>query len=117
MKWLIENWYLIVIAIVVAVFVVDRVLSWVKTDQTTKIDNVKEWLKFAVLEAEKNLGQKTGAVKLRMVYDMAVNKFPWIVDLVTFDMFSLWVDEALDWMKDQLDKNKAINDYVNGDQE
>ena len=101
MKWLIENWYLIVIAIVVAVFVVDRVLSWVRTDQTTKISNVKEWLKFAVLEAEKNLGKKTGSVKLRMVYDMAVNKFPWIVDLVTFDMFSFWVDcqGSVEWRR------------------
>ena len=86
--------------------------NFAKLDNTKKIACVKEWLKLAVVEAEKYLGGGTGALKLRYVYDLAVKQFPWIVTLVTFEVFSGWVDEALDWMKDQLEKNKAIEGYV-----
>ena len=74
--------------------------------------NIKEWLKFAVVQAEKELGSGTGQLKLRMVYDMAVKQFPFIVQLIPFDTFSKWVDEALDWMRGQLAENKAAQSYV-----
>ena len=77
-----------------------------------KLENVKEWLKYAVTEAEKRLGSGTGSIKLRYVYDMCITKFPWIARVVTFATFSAWVDEALVWMKEQLDKNSHISDYV-----
>lgn len=78
-----------------------------------KITNVKQWLKYAVVEAEKFLGGKTGQLKLRYVYDLAVRQFPWIVTFITFEVFSGWVDEALEWMKDQIQQNKAIDNYIN----
>lgn len=78
-----------------------------------KITNIKQWLKYAVVEAEKFLGGKTGQLKLRYVYDLAVKQFPWIVTFITFEVFSGWVDEALEWMKDQIQQNKAIDNYIN----
>lgn len=113
MKWLIDNWTLLVVLLVLVIFAINLGHKCATMDKETNIKNIKEWLKFAVTEAEKSLGEKTGAMKLRMVYDMAVNKFPWIVELVSFETFSTWVDEALLWMKTQLESNKAINDYVN----
>ena len=89
------------------------VYSFLKLDKEKKIANIKQWLKLAVIEAEKVLGGGTGQLKLRYVYDLAVKQFPWIVALVSFEIFSDWVDEALEWMKDQLSQNKAINEYVN----
>ena len=77
-----------------------------------QIANIKEWLKYAVVEAERELGSGTGQLKLRMVYDMAVKQFPFIVQLIPFDIFSKWVDEALDWMRGQLAENKAAQSYV-----
>lgn len=62
--------------------------------------------------AEKDLGSGTGQLKLRQVYSMAIDKFHWVARIVTFEQFSLWVDEALIWAKDQLEKNKAIEGYV-----
>ena len=38
--------------------------------------NVKEWLLWAVTQAEQYLGSGTGALKLRYVYDLAVEAFP-----------------------------------------
>lgn len=88
------------------------VYHFLKLDKEKKIANIKQWLKLAVVEAEKVLGGGTGQLKLRYVYDLAVKQFPWIVALVSFEIFSGWVDEALEWMKEQLEQNKAINNYV-----
>ena len=88
------------------------VYKFIKLDKETKIANIKQWLKLAVVEAEKALGSGTGQLKLRYVYDLAVKQFPWIVTLVTFEIFSGWVDEALDWMRDQLKQNSAIDEYT-----
>lgn len=80
-----------------------------------QISNIKEWLKYAVTEAEKMFEKGgMGNIKLRYVYDMAINKFPWIAELVPFQTFSEWVDEALEWMKNQLNSNTVVNNYVNG---
>ena len=115
MEWLINNGYLIVAAgavIGAAVFAVRKFLG-LPTDQ--QIENLKEWLKWAVTEAEKELGSGTGQLKLRRVYDLALAKFPWIARLVPFEEFSMWVDEALIWLGKQLESNKAITNMVKGD--
>lgn len=86
--------------------------NFVRLSREQKINSVKEWLKWAVTMAEKDLGSGTGQLKLRQVYSMAVTQFPWIIQLVSFEQFSAWVDEALKWMNSQIDSNKAINVFV-----
>ncbi len=98
--------------IILAVLIGIMAYNFGKQDKETKIANIKQWLKLAVVEAEKALGSGTGQLKLRYVYDLAVKQFPWIVTLVTFEIFSGWVDEALDWMRDQLKQNSAIEGYT-----
>lgn len=88
------------------------IIEFVKLPNENKIANVKEWLKYAVTEAEKALGSGTGQLKLRWVYDLAVKQFPWISQLVTFETFSGWVDEALEWMNNQISTNEALSEYV-----
>lgn len=72
----------------------------------------KEWLRWAVLQAEAKYGSGTGTVKLRQVYDMAVSKFPIITKLMPFSVFSWLVDQALKWMKEQINKNDKIANLV-----
>ena len=106
------NVQIIVALVIVAIALVCGIVWFIKLPNATKIANVKEWLKWAVIEAEKELGSGTGQLKLRMVYDMAVKQFPFIIQLVPFNTFSKWVDKALDWMRSQLAENKAIKEYV-----
>ena len=75
---------------------------------------VKEWLKWAVMVAETELGSGTGQAKLHMVYDMLVEKFPAIASILPFSIFSKWVDLALEWMRDQLEKNENIKAMIEG---
>lgn len=73
---------------------------------------VKEWLLHAVIEAEKELGDKTGQLKLRQVYDWFILQFPVLASILPFSVFSAWVDEALVAMRNLLDKNSQIRKYV-----
>lgn len=106
------NPQIIVAIVIVAIAAAGGIYYFVKLPKEKRVANIKEWLKYAVVEAEKALGSGTGQLKLRMVYDMAVKQFPWIVNLVPFETFSIWVDEALEWMNKQLEDNKATQEYV-----
>jgi len=75
----------------------------------------KEWLKWAVCVAEEELGSGTGQLKLHYVYDMFVEKFPVFAKVLPFDIFSKWVDLALEWMREQLDKNANIKAVIEGE--
>ena len=74
----------------------------------------KEWLKYAVTMAEAQLGSGTGQLKLRQVYDWFVEKFTWLAKFLSFEEFSDYVDEALEWMDDQLESNAAVAEIVYG---
>ena len=104
MGWLMNNWYNILFVIVAACIVVYGVSA----------GKAKEWLKWAVCYAEEQLGSGTGQLKLRMVYDMFVDRFPALASILPFAIFSKWVDLALEWMRDQLDKNENIKMLLGG---
>ena len=104
MEWLINNWYYIVFVVVLAVIGVYGCAA----------GKAKEWLKWAVFVAEKELKSGTGQAKLRMVYDMFIEKFPALSSVLPFFIFSKWVDLALDWLRDQLGKNDNIKQIVEG---
>ena len=110
--WLAENWYLALTAVVMVVMAVVLVGSFVKLPTKEQIAKIKEWLLYAVTEAEKELGGGTGQLKLRQVYDLFVQRFPAVAALVSFDTFSLWVDEALEQMRELLAKNEHAAAYV-----
>lgn len=110
--FLMNNWLTIILSIAaLAVFIV-KVVQFVRAPSDKQIENLKEWLKLAVTEAEAALGSGTGQLKLRDVYDMAVEKFPWVGEFITFETFSTWVDEALEWMNNQLESNENVKAYV-----
>lgn len=98
--------WIIVALIIAAVFGILTVLT------LFGVKNAKEWLLFAVIEAEKQLGSDTGALKLRVVYDQFLEKFPVLRMWVSFGLFSKMVDEALDKMQDLAESKGAINEYI-----
>lgn len=114
MEWLVNNWFLVIAFAAVCGGIGAAIYKFVKMPTSDQIKAVKEWLLLEVTKAEKELGSGTGKLKLRHVYDAFVTKFPWIAVAVSFDTFSLWVDEALDEMKEILKSNKSIQSYVNG---
>lgn len=103
LNWLAENWY-VIIAIIAC-------LGGIYVAITDK-QKVKKWLEWAVSMAEKELGSGTGQLKLRQVYDMFIERFPVFSKLVPFNLFSQWVDEALEFLREQLEKNEKLKEFV-----
>lgn len=76
------------------------------------VNGFKNWLVWAVSEAEAVFGSKTGKLKLRYVYDMAIERFPVIAKIIPFTLFGNLVDSALDIMRDMIKNNKNIADAI-----
>ena len=105
---------LIIIGSAIVVCGVFMVIIFRKGKLSEHLDKVREWLLYATTLAEKELGSGTGKIKLRYVYDMFTVKFPWLVKVVSFEVFSNLVDEVLDDMNNLLATNTAVEQYVNG---
>ncbi len=110
----IENWYLIILAAACVAFGVYCVYVFLRRPTSVQIQAVKEWLLWAVTQAEKELGSGTGQLKLRYVYNMFIERFNYLAGIITFDMVSGMVDEALAEMKKMLSTNAAAQNYVTG---
>lgn len=74
----------------------------------------KNWLVWAVTEAESMFGGGTGQLKLRHAYDLAVRTYPAIAKLIPFSLFKWMVDKALDIMREMIEKNAKIAGVIVG---
>lgn len=103
----------VVIGIVALVAVIGLgVYNFIKLGKDKQLEMVKQWLLLAVIEAEKLLGNGTGQIKLRYVYDMFIDKFKLVALVISFEKFSEMVDEALDIMRNMLDSNQQLKIYI-----
>lgn len=116
MEFFINYWWIGLIILAVLVILGVFIYTFLKLPTKEQIAKIKEWLLYAVTEAEKELGGGTGQVKLRYVYDMFISKFGILAKLISFNRFSLLVDEALDIFRNMLETNKSLDKYVNGEQ-
>lgn len=111
-RCVLEDWSVVIAALscvgVCALIVTRFFLK--PTDE--QINDVKQWLLYAVTEAEKDLGSGTGKLKLRQVYDLFLQRFPIVSRMISFEQFGQYVDDALDEMKRILAGNRQINKYV-----
>ena len=116
MNFIVEYGYIIVAFAVVVAGAGLAGVWFVGLPRGAQLKKVREWLLLAVTQAEKELGSKTGKLKLRTVYDAFLTKFPWLAPVVSFERFSKLVDDALDEMRDMLEKNEAVKALVNGEE-
>lgn len=115
MKFITENWFVIVAIAAMGGSIGYAIYTFCKMPSEKQLNKVREWLLYAVTTAEKELGAGTGKIKLRYVYDMFVTRFTWLASVITFEMFSIMVDEALDKMKTMLESNTAMQELVSGE--
>lgn len=117
MEFIVDNWAVIVAALAILAVAIVAIVCFIGLPTSSQLKKVKEWLLWAVTEAEKELGGGTGQLKLRQVYDLFVTRFPWLAKLISFELFSTMVDEALDEMRHLLDTNTAVAAFVSGSTE
>ena len=114
MKLIVDNWFIIMALVAILGVSIYAVIRFLNLPTEIQIKKVKEWLVFACMEAEKELGGKTGQLKLRMVYDMFLTKFEWLAKVISFEQFSKMVDDALERFKKMLESNVAVKNIVEG---
>lgn len=78
------------------------------------VNGFKNWLVWAVTEAEKTFGSGTGQLKLRYAYELAIKQFPVIAKFIPFSFFSKLVDEALVIMRKMIENNGKIAGVIVG---
>ena len=108
-----DNIIMVISIIVVLCAIAYCIYEFYNLGKEKQIEMVKEWLLLAVVEAEKALGSGTGQVKLRYVYDLFLSKFKYLSLIISFNQFSMLVDEALDVMRDMIANNKQVENYIN----
>lgn len=116
MQWLMNNWsFLVVVACAIALVIL-YIRRFSNLPSEEQMQKVREWLLYAVVMAEKDLGAGTGQIKLRYVYDLFLERFPNLILWIPFETFSKMVDEALEKMKHLLETNKDIEFFVKGEE-
>lgn len=78
MKFIVENWFVIVAIAAVGGSIGYAIYSFVKMPSDKQLNKVREWL----------------------------------AKVITFDMFSMMVDEALEQMRTMLDSNEAVQKLI-----
>lgn len=117
MNFVVDNWYIIAVMLTLLTALVLLIYRFLVLPTETQLQKVREWLLWAVTQAERELGSGTGQLKLRSVYDLFVQRFSWLAKVISFDDFSDMVDDALVQMRVMLAKNAAIAELVEGAEE
>ena len=112
---LLTDWVLIVAALVVICMSIYVMADFKRKPRKEQIEQLREWLLYGCILAEKKYGSSTGQIKLRYVYDLFTQRFPWMAKIVSFEWFSELVDDALKQMRKMLEENKAIKAIVDGE--
>lgn len=111
--FIVNTWPVWIVLAGMLAVVIYAVKTFYDLPSDEQAEKVKEWLLYMVILAEKELGSKTGQVKLRFTYDKFIEKWPKLAAVVPFETFSDWVDEALAKMKYLSETNPSIRMYIN----
>lgn len=109
---IINYWWFAIVLLAIAIICFSIVFAYVNLPHCKKAEKVKEWLLYAVVQAEKELGSGTGQLKLRYVYNLALSQFPIFIKIIPFEMFSKFVDGALKKLEDLINNNESIKEYM-----
>ena len=112
MTLLMEYWWLAIAILAILIIAFIFLITYINLPNSKKATRVKEWLLFAVVQAEKELGSGTGQLKLRYVYNLALSKFPVFIKLIPFELFSSFVDGALQQLGNLIENSEGVKKYM-----
>ena len=115
MKWLIDNWSLLVVIFCAAGVVFCWARKFAKLPSDEQLLKVRKALLWIVIECERELGSNTGCAKLAKAYNMFIQQFHSLVPVIPYSMFCELVDDALVEMRHLLETNLDIAAYVDGE--
>ena len=117
MEKIIELWPILVGLIASLIVIIFGIYQFAKKPRKQQLEKIKQWLLYAVTAAQKEFGGGTGQIKLRYVYDKFLTTFPAFVSIISFELFSKLVDEALVKFKEILETNNKVQEYIENNQQ
>lgn len=102
----------IIIALIIIAAICLFIVWFLKLGKERQLKVITEWLLLAVVKAEKELGDGTGQIKLRFVYDLFIDKFRFASMFISFNQFSILVDSALVIMREMVSNNNQVKSYI-----
>jgi hypothetical protein len=102
----------IIFALIIIAAICLFIVWFLKLGKERQLKIINEWLLLAVVKAEKELGDGTGQIKLRFVYDLFIDKFKFASMFISFNQFSILVDSALVIMKEMVSNNDQVKNYI-----
>ena len=99
MEFLINNWILIFIGIVLIIYIIKKVKEFIKLSPEAQIKKMKSMLYDLVVKAEKEIEYGHNQEKFNAVYEGIIKEFPWVEYLLTKETFNGFIDEALEEME------------------
>lgn len=112
LNFLINNWYLIIVAIAAIVVAGMFIYSFMQKPTPEKLQNIKEWAIYACALAQAHLGSGTGQLKMRETYDMFISRFPDLARIVPFEMYKGIAESALLEFKKMLENNPKVKELI-----
>ena len=112
LKFIIENWYMIIAALAVCVFGGSFVANFLQKSTEEKLQSVKEWAIYACAIAQAHLGSGTGQLKLRQTYDMFIIRFPDLAKVISYETYKMTAELALTELKKMLATNPNVKDLI-----
>ena len=104
--------FLVILGLSAGVILGYYISTFSKSSKKDQIAMVKGILLYLVALAEKELGSKTGSLKLSQVYNEFVSKYPDLANVITYDEFKELVDSILEEFKDILNDKDKLNSLV-----
>ena len=112
LKFIIENWYMIIAALAVCAFGGSFVANFLQKSTEEKLQSVKEWAIYACAIAQAHLGSGTGQLKMRQTYDMFIIRFPDLAKVISYETYKMTAELALTELKKMLATNPNVKDLI-----
>lgn len=122
LKFINDNWTFIITLIGLGIAIYTKIKNYIKLSKEEKINIALEQIRKSMLdlvvEAEREYGEKTGALKRSKVLKEIYNSYPVLKDYIKQEDLEKKLDDiidvSLDKMKDMLSNNEEFYKYVYG---
>lgn len=101
--WLFDNWFLIVVFLCVLFTFISHLNQVLLLSPKQRQELIRNTILDLVLEAEKQLGSKTGEAKLQLVINNFYKKYPIAKLAIKEDSLITFIEESVQKMKETLE--------------
>lgn len=102
--WIFDNWFILIVFLCVLYATILHINQFLILSPKQRKEVMKDTILDLVLEAEKQLGSKTGEMKLQLVIKSFYKKYPIAKFLIKEDRLIAFIEDSVQKMKETLEE-------------